>query len=138
MAGKRVRQVFANRTKRGFVPVRSNGFDTNGDGVIDLYSHQKLLEVNGHYWSARDKKIVWTGSSNFQTSGAYGDEIIFRIMSPSNYKRYASNWKWMWENKTRRLPWITGRTLVNGRTVSTAMLLDPLSDSSLGALRNAG
>jgi len=138
MAGKRVRQVFANRTKRGFVPVRSNGFDTNGDGVIDLYTHQKLLEVNGHFGNRRGAKVVWTGSSNFQDSGKNGDEILFRIMSPSNYKRYAANWKWMWDNKTRRLAWVAGRAVVNGRTTYVPTLRDPLSDASIAKLRNQG
>ena len=36
-AGESVRNTFAARTGRGFMPVHTTGKDTNEDGLIDLY-----------------------------------------------------------------------------------------------------
>lgn len=104
-AGAKVRNIFARPTKRGLVPIRSTGFDTNGDGQIDLYSHDKILTVNGHMGNKRDRKMVVTGSSNYQNGGQYGDELIFRVFSPKLYRQYADNWGYVWRNHTHGFKW---------------------------------
>ncbi|QCX28181.1 phospholipase D-like domain-containing protein [Nocardioides jishulii] len=110
-AGKKVRDIFARPTKRGRVPFRSTGFDTDGDKEIDLYSHAKIMMVNGHYDGVRNRKMVVTGSSNFQNGGQYGDELILRIFSPALYRQYADNWGDLWRNHTHGFNW----TVVNAR-----------------------
>lgn len=107
-ASHSVRDVFAQSTSRGRVPVRSTGFDTNGDGEIDLYSHQKELEINGHYGSQKNKKLVVTGSSNYQAGGQYGDELIFVIDSAKIYGQYAANWRWSWDYHTHGFAVLNG------------------------------
>lgn len=111
-AGKRVRDVFAQPTKRGRMPVRSTGFDTDYDGEIDLYSHAKILLVNGNYGGVRDRKMVVTGSSNYQHGGQYGDELIFRLFSNGIYRQYADQWGYVWRNHTHGFYW--GRVLTRG------------------------
>ena len=104
-AGKKVRDIFARPTRRGRVPFRSTGFDTDEDGEIDLYSHAKILLVNGNYDGVRNRKMVVTGSSNYQNGGQYGDELILRAYSPSLYRQYADNWGMVWRDHTHGFSW---------------------------------
>ncbi|QIX27650.1 hypothetical protein ncot_14380 [Nocardioides sp. JQ2195] len=115
-AGAKVRNIFARPTARGLVPVRSTGFDTNGDQQIDLYSHDKILTINGHYAKKRDRKMVLTGSSNYQNGGQYGDEIFFRVFSPKIYRQYADNWGYVWRNHTHGFRWSRTSALRGGPT----------------------
>lgn len=107
--GGDVARVLAVPTKRGVIPVRSTGFDTPlydpVDQQLDLYTHEKLLLVRGNYAGKRNRKMVVTGSSNYQTSGAWGDEIIFRAYDAALYKQYADHWTWMWRHHTHNMPW---------------------------------
>jgi phosphatidylserine/phosphatidylglycerophosphate/cardiolipin synthase-like enzyme len=97
---KAMRRIIFASSGRGRVPARSTGFDTNSDGVIDLYSHKKLTLIYGHYGTETGKKIVMTGSSNFQNGGQYGDEILFQIYNRSIYNQYYDNWNWLFANHT--------------------------------------
>lgn len=108
MAGAAVRAVFGNPTKRGYIPVRSNGFDTdhsgpNGesDGEVDLYSHMKLLLISGHYGDDTAARYTVTGSSNYQDSGLTGDEMLLTIRGRQTYKAYLNHFNWMWDKRTR-------------------------------------
>jgi hypothetical protein len=99
-AGAGIRRIFAQATARGQIPVRSTGFDTDDDGQIDLYSHEKLLEIHGHYGDAAGRKMVVTGSSNYQNGGQYGDELLLRVFNSHVYDQYAANWRWSWDKHT--------------------------------------
>ncbi|WP_164519631.1 phospholipase D-like domain-containing protein [Nocardioides ferulae] len=104
-AGKLVRDEFGIKTPRGYMPIRANGFDTDGDEETDLYSHMKLLIITGNYGGDRSAKVVVTGSSNYQDSGVRGDEVILRMLNQDRTTaQYLKNWKWMWENRTREVP----------------------------------
>ncbi|KRF13989.1 hypothetical protein ASG90_14415 [Nocardioides sp. Soil797] len=115
-AGAKVRNIFATPTKRGRVPVRSTGFDTDGDQEIDLYSHDKILTINGHYGAKHDRKMVITGSSNYQNGGQYGDELIFRVFNSAIYRQYADNWGYVWRNHTHGFSWSRTSALRGGPT----------------------
>lgn len=115
-AGAKVRNIFATPTRRGRVPVRSTGFDTNGDQQIDLYSHDKILTINGHYGAKHDRKLVLTGSSNYQNGGQYGDEIFFRVFNSRIYRQYADNWGYVWRNHTHGFAWSRTSALRGGPT----------------------
>lgn len=119
-ASKAVRQIFAQSTSRGRMPVRSTGFDTDGDGEIDLYSHQKELEINGHYGTQTNKKLVVTGSSNYQNGGQYGDELILAVSSAKTYNQYAANWKWSWLHHTHGFAVLNGAGIpdADGRVIA--------------------
>lgn len=126
--GKSVRQVFGSPTKRGLVPVRSTGFDTDDDGEIDLYSHEKILLINGRYGAATGRRVVVTGSSNYQNGGQYGDELILRVIDGSLHSRYTSNWNTVWGSPKYSHGFILARPIVNGRAVP--MLYDGLGTDS--------
>lgn len=113
--GKAVRQAFRVPTKRGYVPTHSNGMDTDEDGFIDLYTHQKELLISGHYGKDRSKRIVVTGSSNYEDSGLNGDELIFQIKDKLGaYTRYTQNFKWIWKEKSRVVGTSPYRSLPGG------------------------
>jgi phosphatidylserine/phosphatidylglycerophosphate/cardiolipin synthase-like enzyme len=98
--GGQVRGILLTPTARGRMPVRSTGYDTDEDGEIDLYSHEKILLVHGNYNGAPGQNMVVTGSSNYQDGGQYGDEIILRLFNGRIYKQYISNWDWSWKYHT--------------------------------------
>ena len=110
MASRTVREAFAKRTKRGYVPVHINGYDTeevNGfDGEIDLYSHQKILTVSGNYWGDSSTSFVFTGSSNWNAGGAKGDEIIFRSQGGTLVNRYLRNFNFIWSERSHLAKYI--------------------------------
>ncbi|MEZ5096673.1 MAG: phospholipase D-like domain-containing protein [Nocardioides sp.] len=100
-AGAEVRNTFATATKRGYIPVHTTGFDTNDDGFIDLYTHQKELLISGNYGKNSATRMVVTGSSNYNDDGLRGDEEIFVIKNMKGaYQNYASNFTFMWLNKS--------------------------------------
>jgi phosphatidylserine/phosphatidylglycerophosphate/cardiolipin synthase-like enzyme len=114
MASRTVRETFAKKTKRGYVPVHVNGYDTEEvgglDGEIDLYSHQKILTVSGNYWGDSSTSFVFTGSSNWNAGGAKGDEIIFRASGPVLVNRYLRNFNFIWSERSHLAMYIPYRT----------------------------
>jgi hypothetical protein len=97
MAGVAVRRALATRTPRGYLPVHVDGYDTDYDGEIDLYSHQKYLAVSGTYEGNPANAGVWTGSSNWNFGGLRGDELIIRL--PGRYfGQWLKNFEYIWRN----------------------------------------
>lgn len=97
-AGRSVRDTFATRTARGFIPVHTTGKDTNDDGLIDLYTHQKELLISGNYGKNSHTRLVVTGSSNYNTDGLRGDEEIFLIKNRATaWNSYIANFQRMWD-----------------------------------------
>ncbi len=95
-----VRNNFAVRTGRGYLPVHTTGMDTNKDGLIDLYTHQKELLISGHYGKRTHTRLVVTGSSNYNQDGIRGDEEIFLIRNrlPA-WNAYIADFTRMWTTK---------------------------------------
>jgi phosphatidylserine/phosphatidylglycerophosphate/cardiolipin synthase-like enzyme len=106
-AGASVRDTFASKTKRGFIPVHTTGKDTNEDGLIDLYTHQKELLISGHYGKSRHTRLVVTGSSNYNIEGLRGDEEIFLIKNRFGaWKDYINDFTRMWTKFSTRVKYI--------------------------------
>lgn len=104
-ASEQVRQAITRNTHRGRVPIRSNGFDESGDGMIDRYTHHKYLIISGHYRKDTSQNITYTGSANWSGSGVRGDEIIFRARGPRTKKQYLANFNFIWNNGSRPIPY---------------------------------
>ncbi|CUR60949.1 putative phospholipase D-like protein [metagenome] len=105
-AGESVRNTFATKTPRGYIPVHTTGYDTNEDEFIDLYTHQKELLISGNYGKKRGTKMVVTGSSNWNPEGLKGDEEILSMKLDGAYKQYANNFQFMWANKSHLVKYI--------------------------------
>ena len=124
--GRKIREIFATKTKRGYPRVRSSGYDTpyGGYGEIDKYSHMKLLLINGNYAGKPNRKVIVTGSANHQNGGQYGDEIIFRLYHAGVYDQYLRNWNRIWANYTHGFNRVNARMTINGRVTSVPTLTD--------------
>lgn len=125
-AGRNIRRIFGTRTARGYVPIRSSGFDTNDDGEIDKYSHMKLLLIHGNYAGVRNRKVVVTGSANYQNGGQYGDELIFRLYNGPVYEQYYRHWKRLYAKYTHRFGVSAATMSVTGRVIPGGILTDKL------------
>lgn len=106
-AGESVRNTFADKTERGYIPVHTTGMDTNEDGLIDLYTHQKELLISGHYGKRTDARLVVTGSSNYNREGLRGDEAIFVIKNRgAAWHDYISDFQRMWDKFSVQVKYI--------------------------------
>jgi phosphatidylserine/phosphatidylglycerophosphate/cardiolipin synthase-like enzyme len=66
--------------------------DVNGDGLSDLYVHNKYLLVEGKYAGDSSTRVVFTGSGNFANNALhYNNEILLRVLSTSAYRSYLAN-----------------------------------------------
>lgn len=93
----------------GGVPMRSSDYKYINTGtitdpvwVIDFYSHLKVLAINGNM-SGKPVHSVWTGSENWSPMSFRNDELILRIDSASNYKKYAGWFDFMWNHGTHKM-----------------------------------
>jgi phosphatidylserine/phosphatidylglycerophosphate/cardiolipin synthase-like enzyme len=117
-AGEAVRNTFADHTWRGYIPVHTTGMDTNEDGLIDLYTHQKELLISGHYGKDTHKRLVVTGSSNYNADGIRGDEEIFLMKNRATaWQDYISDFQRMWDKYSTRVKYIPYRTPHSTTTV---------------------
>jgi phosphatidylserine/phosphatidylglycerophosphate/cardiolipin synthase-like enzyme len=106
MAGAKVRAELARPTRRGRIPIRSTGYDTDADGELDLYTHQKNLVVSGHYGDDRAARVVVTGSSNWTFGGMHGDEVIVVINGRSgDLPAYRADFDWLWTRRSHSVGW---------------------------------
>lgn len=96
-----VKKALRNRTKRGLIPVRANGFDSDRDGFLDVYTHHKYMTVSGNYGGNRKTRLIMTGSSNWAGIGVTGDEVIFLTESPRFLRQYERNWNFIWTHGSR-------------------------------------
>ncbi|WP_426244889.1 phospholipase D-like domain-containing protein [Nocardioides sp. LHG3406-4] len=125
MAGVAVRKALAGRTARGYLPVHVDGYDTDYDGEIDLYSHQKYLAVSGTYEGNPANAGVWTGSSNWNFGGLRGDELIIRL--PGRYfPQWLENFEYIWRNGSHLALYIPYRVPTGyGRMVTQTPVDEP-------------
>jgi hypothetical protein len=125
-----VKKAFRNRTKRGLVPVRANGFDEDRDGFLDTYTHHKYMTVSGNYGGDRSTNMVLTGSSNWAGIGVTGDEVVFLTENNRFLRQYERNWGYIWANGSRPVTYRrqarAGTTYrsVDGSLVTGTMPLD--------------
>ena len=97
LMGARTKREIGAATRRGRIPLRSAGFDTNGDGFVNKYTHQKYLAIGGMY-GGKITKTTFTGSSNWSSRGTSGDEIIYSLRGPGVYGQYLTNFRFMWNS----------------------------------------
>ena len=110
LIGYHTKGVIAAPTPRGRIPLRSTGldynldddFDLNSDGVDDLildyYSHQKYLVIQGTYNGIPGTEMVITGSSNWASLSTANDEIWLTIRGARVAKKYLGNYNYQWNN----------------------------------------
>lgn len=105
-ATKRIREIFASKTRRGYVPVHVSGYDTDYDGMMDLYGHEKTFTVSGRYGGVRNINLVFTSSGNWSTNGILGDEMTMRIRGTGAMRAYTNHFNFMWTNGSHQAAYI--------------------------------
>ncbi|SFB41999.1 Phosphatidylserine/phosphatidylglycerophosphate/cardiolipin synthase [Nocardioides alpinus] len=110
LIGFHTKGVLGAPTPRGRIPLRSTGldydlddnFDLNNDGVDDLildyYSHQKYLIIQGTYNKVPDAQMVLTGSVNWSSLSTANDEVWFTVRGATVAKKYLANYDYQWNN----------------------------------------
>jgi phosphatidylserine/phosphatidylglycerophosphate/cardiolipin synthase-like enzyme len=110
LIGVRTKQILGASTARGRIPLRSTGldyhpdddFDLNHDGdddvILDYYTHEKYLVIQGTYNGVPNTNMVLTGSSNWASLGTAEDEVFFTIQGRTNAKRYLANFNSFWNS----------------------------------------
>ena len=110
LIGFKTKQILGASTARGRIPLRSTGldyhpdddFDLNKDGeddvILDYYTHQKYLVVQGTYNGVPNTNMVLTGSSNWASLGTAEDEVFFTIQGRNNAQRYLANFNSFWNS----------------------------------------
>ena len=116
VATRRIRDVFATKTRRGYVPVHVSGYDTDYDGDMDLYGHEKTFFVSGNFSGHRAFNGVFTSSGNWSTSGILGDELFFRIRGRGAMRAYKNHFLYQWRNGSHLAAYIP---YGNGRAAYT-------------------
>lgn len=132
LMGAKTKYKIGAPTARGRIPLRSAGFDTNADGDVDRYTHQKYFTVRGMY-GGKVQAMSWTGSSNWSSRGTSGDEVIFNWRGTGIWRQYQKNFNFMWSsNRNTRnsytttaspIPVVTTRTLPDGQLVKETRMV---------------
>ncbi len=128
-----VKKAFRARTKRGYVPLRANGFDYDRDGFLDVYTHHKYMTISGNYGDDRSTDMVLTGSSNWAGIGVTGDEVVFTTESRRFRRQYERNWNYIWNHGSRPITYRrSARTTTSFRTADGSLVdASRLRDSAL-------
>lgn len=61
-------------------------------------THEKVLQVSGHFGGDTSARLVFTGSHNWSSRGLDCDDNILRIDSPAAYSQYARNFRYIWHH----------------------------------------
>jgi phosphatidylserine/phosphatidylglycerophosphate/cardiolipin synthase-like enzyme len=96
LIGYHTKQILGAATSRGRIPLRSTGFDFNGDGEVDRYSHQKYFVIRGNYAGHPHEAITVTGSSNWASLGTAQDEVFVTLRGSGIAKKYVKNFNFEW------------------------------------------
>lgn len=86
------------RFKEGGVPTRRTIFDRDENGLTEMYTHMKVLTVNGVVGDDTSARIVYTGSENFSHRTVGADEVWVRIPSGRWWRRYQDHFDMIWKS----------------------------------------
>ncbi|MGL5823754.1 MAG: phospholipase D-like domain-containing protein [Nocardioides sp.] len=70
------------------VPLTHLAYDSNEDGLYDVYVHLKALAISGRYRRKTDANIVWNGSANWSSVALASDEIVGRWKKRKVTRKY--------------------------------------------------
>jgi hypothetical protein len=84
------------------VPMRSADWNYLPDGVVNFYSHLKVLTVNGTYQD-KSTKTLWTGSENWSPLSFKNDEITLQINKTKAYRAYVDRFDSLWSRWTHEM-----------------------------------
>jgi len=92
----------AKSLRAGGVSVRSADVDRNHDGMLEKFTHEKYMALDGTYGS-HGTHSVWTGSENWSGMALRNDDVVVRIPLASAYRSYVRNFDFIWHRHTHRI-----------------------------------
>jgi hypothetical protein len=107
LIGYHTKRILGAVTSRGRIPLRSTGFDFNGDREVDRYTHQKYFVIHGNYAGHRHSAVTVTGSSNWASLGTAQDEVFVTIRGAGIANKYVRNFNFMWKPAHSRAAYTT-------------------------------
>jgi phosphatidylserine/phosphatidylglycerophosphate/cardiolipin synthase-like enzyme len=129
LIGYHTKRILGAATARGRIPLRSTGFDFNGDREVDRYTHQKYFVVRGTYAGRRHTSLTLTGSSNWASLGTAQDEVFFTIRGAGIAREYVRNFNLMWRPPNSRAAYTTTfEEFRVARRARTASGLQPVTE----------
>ncbi len=67
-------------SRGGGIKLRDSARDSDADGVIDLWTHNKYVLIDGHYAGETDRKIVFAGSHNMTYNAMHwNNDILLKV-----------------------------------------------------------
>jgi hypothetical protein len=111
LIGFHTKKVIGKPTSRGRIPLRSTGLDYNPDDNYDLnkdgkddlilnfYSHQKYLTIQGTFDGVPNSHLVVTGSSNWASLSPGNDEVRMTVKGAKLTRKYVRNFDYQWTKK---------------------------------------
>jgi phosphatidylserine/phosphatidylglycerophosphate/cardiolipin synthase-like enzyme len=107
LIGYHTKRILGAETARGRIPLRSTGFDFNGDHEVDRYTHQKYFVIRGNYAGNPNSAVTVTGSSNWASLGTAQDEVFVTLRGAGIAKKYVRNFNFMWKPASSRAAYTT-------------------------------
>ena len=107
LIGYHTKRILGAQTARGRIPLRSTGFDFNGDREVDRYTHQKYFVIRGTYAGHPNTSLTLTGSSNWASLGTAQDEVFFTVRGAGIARKYLRNFDFMWRPSNSRAAYTT-------------------------------
>jgi hypothetical protein len=121
-----LRTIMNTKTRRGMIPARSDGFDYDRDGFLDMYTHQKMFTIRGNWNGDPAAAVMVTGSPNWADIAFHGDEVMLRTThAPRLVRQWNSNFNFIWNNHSQPAPyrgWRSGARSMDGTLIPS----DPL------------
>lgn len=111
LIGYHTKRVLGAPTKRGRIPLRSTGldyntednYDLNKDGkddlILNFYSHQKYLTIQGTYDGVPGTEMLVTGSANWASLSPANDEVRMTVRGRKVTRKYVRNFDYQWKKK---------------------------------------
>lgn len=87
LLGGKVRNVL----KAGGVHMLQYSYDSNRDGMYDIYLHMKTIAISGNFRGKGDTQVVFNGTANWTSVALASDEVVAKIDSKRITKKYI-NW----------------------------------------------
>ena len=121
LLGGKVRKILKN----GHVPMLQYSYDSNRDGMYDIYLHMKAMAISGVFRGNRSAHVVFNGTANWTPVALASDEVVTKIQSGPVMRKYVNWIDFLFNNRPRRwgpdnLGRVTTTTsIVNGRKVVT-------------------
>jgi phosphatidylserine/phosphatidylglycerophosphate/cardiolipin synthase-like enzyme len=94
--------VVAQTLRRAGVGVRTADVDRNGNGVLEHFTHEKVMTLSGTF-EKKATRVVWTGSENWADLSPQNDEVVLRAPLASAYRAYVQQFDSVWNSHTHAI-----------------------------------